>query len=175
DKSGDSGLREIRRVEQENHHHQIRLGTAGPLPKGLSMQLGIFVWRAIVETMTLNELIERHGHECEIVPRSVHSRHGDFIAIIFANDVYYTERVDDLLTIHLSCESRQLVGCTIKGLSLLSQELSRHLTVEVEEVTLDIVLMAMINVQKDVDLTMYLRTAREGVRIPKRFFEPVGS
>jgi hypothetical protein len=41
---------------------------------------------------------------------------GDFVTYYFRNDRCYAERVDDLLTVFVSFESKELVGCKIKGI-----------------------------------------------------------
>lgn len=40
---------------------------------------------------------------------------GDFVTYFLKNDLHYAQRVDGLLTIYLSEESDELIGCKIKG------------------------------------------------------------
>jgi hypothetical protein len=40
---------------------------------------------------------------------------GDFVTYYFRNDPCYAERVDDLLTVFLTFDSNEVVGCKIKG------------------------------------------------------------
>jgi hypothetical protein len=46
---------------------------------------------------------------------------GDFVAYYFRNDRCYAERVDDLLTVFVSFETKELVGCKIKGVKRILQ------------------------------------------------------
>lgn len=41
---------------------------------------------------------------------------GDFVTFYFQNDRCYAERVDDRLTVYLSLDTKELVGCKIKGI-----------------------------------------------------------
>lgn len=40
---------------------------------------------------------------------------GDFVTYYFRNDPCYAEPVDDLLTVFLTFDTKELVGCKIKG------------------------------------------------------------
>lgn len=40
---------------------------------------------------------------------------GDFVSFYFRPDRCYAERVDDRLTVYLSMDTKELVGCKIKG------------------------------------------------------------
>ena len=40
---------------------------------------------------------------------------GDFVTYYFRDDPCYAERVDDLLTVFLTFDTKELVGCKIKG------------------------------------------------------------
>lgn len=40
---------------------------------------------------------------------------GDFVSYYFRNDPCYAERVDDLLTVFLTFDTKELVGCKVKG------------------------------------------------------------
>lgn len=40
---------------------------------------------------------------------------GDFVTYYFRNEPCYAERVDDLLTVYLAFETKELVGCKIDG------------------------------------------------------------
>lgn len=44
-----------------------------------------------------------------------YSSQGDFVTYYFRNDPCYAERVDDLLTVFVTFDTKELVGCKIKG------------------------------------------------------------
>lgn len=46
---------------------------------------------------------------------------GDYVTYYFRNDPCYAERVDDLLTLFLSFDNKELVGCKVKGVNHILQ------------------------------------------------------
>jgi hypothetical protein len=50
-----------------------------------------------------------------------YSAQGDFVTYYFRNDPCYAERVDDLLTVFLTFDTKELVGCKIKGIKHILQ------------------------------------------------------
>ena len=46
---------------------------------------------------------------------------GDFVTYYFRDDPCFAERVDDLLTVFLSFDTKELVGCKIKGVKHILQ------------------------------------------------------
>lgn len=46
---------------------------------------------------------------------------GDFVTYYFRNDPCFAQRVDDLLTVYLAFETKELVGCKIKGVKHILQ------------------------------------------------------
>ena len=63
---------------------------------------------------TLKEHVQTHT--CQgFYPVPHYSALGDFLTYFFRDDRAYEQRVDELLTIYLSMETDELVGCKIKG------------------------------------------------------------
>jgi hypothetical protein len=56
-------------------------------------------------------------------PRPYYSPDGDFLVFYLREDEAFAERVDDLLTVYRSLETRELVGCKIKGVRRLVETL----------------------------------------------------
>jgi len=52
---------------------------------------------------------------------------GDCVEFLFASDSYWSERVDDLITVYYSYESGEIVGGLIKGYRSLCEGLLEHL------------------------------------------------
>ncbi len=58
-----------------------------------------------------------------------YSRSGDFLSI-FAEDVaYIAKRVDEVLTIYLAEDDGRLIGCKIKGVSILAKNVCTMLRI----------------------------------------------
>jgi len=58
-------------------------------------------------------------------PRPFYSPDGDFLTFFFREDDHYAERVDELLTVYLSMETKELVGCKIKGVRRILDTLGK--------------------------------------------------
>jgi len=56
-------------------------------------------------------------------PSLLYSEDGDFITYFFSNAECYGHRVDDLLTVYLSVNGDDLVGCKVKGVARIVGEL----------------------------------------------------
>lgn len=56
-------------------------------------------------------------------PTATYDPDGDCIEFLAKPDVFYAERVDDLVTVYLSQETDEVVGSLIKGVSKFCQEM----------------------------------------------------
>jgi hypothetical protein len=68
----------------------------------------------------LDEYLKNHSPK-GFRPLPHYFAQGDFVTYYFRNDPSYAERVDDLLTVFLSFETKELVGCKIKGVKHILQ------------------------------------------------------
>lgn len=78
----------------------------------------------------LNDYLDQHP--CKgFDPKPFYSKAGDFVSFTFRNERAFEKRIDNLLTVYLSVENKELVGCKIKGVrKLLAQFRSFHLTLQ---------------------------------------------
>jgi hypothetical protein len=61
-------------------------------------------------------------HPCKgFRPVPFYSEMGDFVTYHARGERCYERRIDDLLTVYLSMETKELVGCKIKGVKHLLQ------------------------------------------------------
>jgi len=58
-------------------------------------------------------------------PRPFYSPDGDFLTFYFREDDHYAERVDELLTVYLSMDTQELVGCKVKGVRRILDTLGK--------------------------------------------------
>jgi len=58
-------------------------------------------------------------------PRPFYSPDGDFLTFHFREDDHYAERVDELLTVYLSMDTQELVGCKVKGVRRILDTLGK--------------------------------------------------
>ncbi len=59
-----------------------------------------------------------------------YNRTGDFLSIFTKDEPYYAERVDDVLTVYLSMMNGGMIGCKLKGVSLLAKNATTILKVD---------------------------------------------
>ncbi len=68
----------------------------------------------------LTEYLQEHPCK-EFRPVPFYSEMGDFVTYYARGERCYERRIDDLLTVYLSMETKELVGCKIKGVKHLLQ------------------------------------------------------
>jgi hypothetical protein len=79
-------------------------------------------------------------------------RDGDHVTFYVRDDLAFAERVDDLLTVYISEESKELVGCKIKGVRRILETLGHFcVMVEDESVRLGLLFLAGAYVTKSDD------------------------
>lgn len=117
--------------------------------------------------ITLTELVERVQRSRQNAPRAVHSARADYLGIILSDEEYYTERVDDVLTVHRSLATRKLVGCTLKGVSQLMKRINT-LSINDSEFELRVLLLGL---PTDVEAPSYRELASHDFRVPRRLLE----
>jgi len=120
-----------------------------------------------METITLGELVKRVQRSRQNAPRAVHSVRADYLGIILSNEEYYTERIDDVLTVHRSLETRELVGCTLKGVSQLLKRINT-LCITDAEFELRYLLLGL---PSDVDEPCYRELAQKDFRVSRHLLE----
>jgi hypothetical protein len=81
---------------------------------------------------TLSDLVKNKLAEDRsgVVGAPYYNPLGDFVAVHLRDKPFYSERIDDLLTVYKSCDSGELIGCKIKGVSLLAKNIKHmfHIT-----------------------------------------------
>jgi hypothetical protein len=68
----------------------------------------------------LTEYLETH-HSRGFRPVPHYFRQGDFVTYYFRDERAFAQRVDDLLTVFISFDTKELVGCKIKGVRHILQ------------------------------------------------------
>jgi|GEM_PF-2550664 len=71
------------------------------------------------------ELIQSLAHQVveQFKPTLQYSEDGDFITYFFRDVECFGERVDKLLTVYMSLDGKDLVGCKVKGVARILGEL----------------------------------------------------
>ena len=96
-----------------------------------------------MDTLNLTELKALYRGTPQQVPRAIYNSYGDYLGIIITSDSYVTERIDEHLTIHRNDEGA-VVGCTIKGLSVIAKSIVEQYRIEDDvQIELRVVFSAM--------------------------------
>jgi hypothetical protein len=94
-------------------------------------------------------------------PIPLYSREGDFLTYFFNNDDAYAHRVDELLTVYLSDETDDLVGCKIKGVQQILDTLgSFSVVIEDSKISLGLLFLAGMAVSKSSEKSQYEEIGR---------------
>ena len=71
---------------------------------------------------TLEDYLKESGEPSfESVPR--YFRDGDFVAFFSKDDVYYAQKLDQHVTVYISEQTGEMIGCKIKGVTRLINQL----------------------------------------------------
>ena len=113
------------------------------------------------------------GKKCEVFIASPHYfQDGDFVTYFYRDDLAYEERIDELLTVYRSIDTQEMVGCKIKGVRRILQELGNFgVFIDDGQMLLGMLFMAaaMVNPEKRQDYERVSRTYGN-VRVdPKEF------
>ena len=85
---------------------------------------------------------ERRGKAGPFVHGSPHYvRAGDFVSIYFSQEIAVSRRVDDVLTVYRSESSGELIGCKIKGVSILAENVVNMFKIEEDSIEIRLLLL----------------------------------
>lgn len=51
---------------------------------------------------------------------------GDYLSVLLKDEPYFAQRIDNMLTVYLSMATKDLVGCKIKGVSVMLENAEKH-------------------------------------------------
>ena len=100
---------------------------------------------ATSERATLTSVLDAiESNLPEIEQRPQYFSGGDHLVYVFVDDEWYTERVDDRLTVYRSKNTHEMIGCKIKGVSLLAENAKNIFQLEDGEVELRMILLSAV-------------------------------
>lgn len=104
----------------------------------------------------LTRYVEEHPPSGPFSPFSSYDAEEDTLTFYFRNDPDYSKRVDDILTVHLALDSNDLVGCEIKGVRRILEDIgSFRLMVGDRRVKLVFVFLALVGAGDDRTRDLY--------------------
>ena len=78
----------------------------------------------------------------QFVPYCYVSKQADALTVYFEGDADYSKRLNDHVTLYLSMENNEIVGCRIKGISGILADLPNYVRINHGEVELSVIFLA---------------------------------
>jgi hypothetical protein len=106
---------------------------------------GRFEWQfnmAATDTTKLMEFLKANPPAKQFVPYSLLSKEADALTVYFEGDPDYSKRLNDHVTLFLSMETHEIVGCRIKGISGIISDLPNYLRIQHNGIELSIVFLS---------------------------------
>ena len=115
--------------------------------------------------MTLKEALNHYSASGKDCPRAVFSELGDSIAVYLSEKAFISERIDDKLTVHRDLQSNELIGCTIKGISIIAKNAINIFNIEDDSIELKVLLYP--NVPEDEPVKeFFYELAKQHIKVP---------
>lgn len=125
-----------------------------------------------MDAQRLKQFIADNPPAAEFQPYYYFSKEADSITFYFRDEADYSKRLSDHVTLMLSCESNEIVGCRIKGVSGIIEDLPNYIAARHENVALSIVFLPFRSeLASETDRELLNQVAREARKLP---LEPVG-
>lgn len=90
----------------------------------------------------LIEFLKANRSAKKFVPYCFLSKEADALTFYFEGDADYSKRLNDHITLFLSLESNEIVGCRIKGVQELLEDLPNYLHVNHGSIQLTVLFLA---------------------------------
>ncbi len=89
----------------------------------------------------LIDALEADSPTKQFVPYTVLSKEADALTVYFEADPDYSERLNDHVTIYRSIETKELVGCRIKGITGILDDLPNYIAVDHDGINLSAIFL----------------------------------
>ncbi len=96
----------------------------------------------MVSEPELMQVLRENPPANRFVPYCYLSEQADTLTVYFEGDADFSKRLCDHVTLYLSLETREIVGCRIKGICGLLGDLPNYIQVKHGEVALAVVFLA---------------------------------
>lgn len=103
----------------------------------------------MVTESELTRFLKKNPPARQFVPYCHISKKADTLTVYFEGDADYSERLNDHVTLYLSLETNEIVGCRIKGISGILEDLPNYVRVNRGEVALSVIFLAFRGGAKD--------------------------
>jgi hypothetical protein len=90
----------------------------------------------------LMQFLKKNAPAKKFVPYCYVNKQADALTVYFEGDADYSKRLSDHVTLYLSLETNEMVGCRIKGISGILEDLPNYLRVSHGQVELSVIFLA---------------------------------
>ncbi|MHC4398389.1 MAG: hypothetical protein ACYTG0_01775 [Planctomycetota bacterium] len=96
----------------------------------------------MVTESELTQFLRENPPAKKFVPYCYLSKEADTLTVYFEGDADYSKRLCDHVTVYISLETGEVVGCRIKGISGLLEDLPNYIQVKHGKVALSVIFLA---------------------------------
>lgn len=109
----------------------------------------------MVSESELMQFLKENAPAKKFVPYCYVNKQADALTVYFEGDADYSKRLNDHVTLYLSLETHEVIGCRIKGISGLLTDLPNYIKARHGEVELSVVFLAFRGgAEKDVSIAI---------------------
>lgn len=90
----------------------------------------------------IKEFLKENPPASKFVPYCYISKDADTLTVYFEGDADYSERLNDHITIYRSVETNEVVGCRIKGISGILEDLPNYIRIKKDDIDLAVLFLA---------------------------------
>ena len=96
----------------------------------------------MVSEQELKQFLKDNAPAKTFVPYHYRNEQSDTLTVYFEGDADYSKRLSDHVTLYLSLETDEIVGCRIKGISGLLEDLPNYIRIKEGDVELAMLFFA---------------------------------
>lgn len=126
-------------------------------------------------TTDLMEFLKANPPANQFVPFCFISREADALTVYFEGDPDYSKRLNDHLTLFLSLETNEIVGCRIKGISGILSDLPNYIHANYDGTPLSVLFLPFRGGATDDDTRRTLNELAKVASEKKMVLEPCPS
>jgi len=116
----------------------------------------------------IEEFIQQQDMAKEFSPYVELNEQADALTAYFKSDADYSKRLTDHVTLYLSLDNDELIGCRIKGVRGILKDLPNYLSVDHDRVRLSVMFLPYVSAASEEEREMLKKLARASgdMRIP---------
>lgn len=90
----------------------------------------------------IKEFLKDNPPASQFIPYCYISKEADALTVYFEGDADFSERLNDHITLYRSVETKEVVGCRIKGISGILEDMPNYIRVKKDGIELSVLFFA---------------------------------